>query len=383
MTRTRFLALVASLPVARSAVRALAGQTVPAESAPLRSGSLLVTLAGRVNRQEDVLLLVEPDLSSSRQLVSGKGLAYVLAPDKSALYAAYNGTLNDQPLLSLGITQLTLPPWGHVIYYPRSFRGLGWSLAISPDGRRLYSFIHWLHAATMTPPPGVVVYDTDASYPETFAYTFDTTTGNFLPQRASDLQTGDFDGRLFVSRKSGGFDQYLPAAQALRRYHLSAQGSVASTEDIPNPAAPSDAASSEKPAAFHRCSAGAGSYFIHTDGRVVIAAESYKAARIDPAPKGREMQAPTVSGDGKLLFVPTGPAPHIDRIAVYETAGFTRLRELQSQRLLSSITASLDGSRLYATLEDPSISILNAASLWEEKVVHYPNPAIRAISVVP
>jgi hypothetical protein len=340
MTRARFLSLVASLPIA-------AQTTNSTQSSSLKSGQLLIT-AG--NPDEDAILMAESDLLSSQQLVKGKGLASALAPDNSALYSVYYHLLDNQPLLTLTITQFASPRWAYGTNYPRSLQTMRrWNLAISPDGRQLYTFL------------------------DNSAYIFDTLSGNFLPKLAIGLEGGNF-----IARNSREFDQYRPEDHTIRRYTLGKDGAIASTSEFPSPAGPV-----AKPSELQRCSAGPVSYFIHSDGHVLIASDVYNVARVDPSPQGSEMQLPTVTGDRKLLFVPTGPSPYIDRIAVYETSKFSRVGELHSQRRLSSITANLDGSRLYATLGDSSIVILDATSLAEKKSMRYPYPTIRAISVVP
>jgi hypothetical protein len=397
MTRSRFLSLIAGVPAAGS-VRGLLAQSRSATwISQIASGFLLVKAESQASKEDLSLFLVNPGSFSSQQVASGRGLAYALAPDRSALYqtTGWNnppqGQTDDQLHLTLGVTQITAQPWARTVYYPAGFWPLGWSLAISPDGASLYTFIRWVHRATAIPQPGVAVTDTDASFYETFAYIFDTKTGNFLPKTVDALQTGgagrNLDSSRFVVSQALQLDVYSPEDGSVHRYHVSRDGAVASSEVVPIPQ-PAKVSPVTK-AVFERCSAPEVTCFVHDDGLVVVAAAgSYRAAGIDRPEPGRQFLTPTVSQDGGLLFVPSGPAApgsprYTDRIAVYDTRDLSKVRQLESQRPLGPITASPDGSRIYTILpETANIAALNSVSLWEEKLLRFNTP-IKSVAVVP
>jgi len=397
MTRSRFLSLIASLPAAGS-VRSLQAQLGSrAGSARIDSGSLLVILEGQQDHQELSLCAVDAGPFAKGELSHGRGLAYALAPDRSAIYVAHswNGSPqsrpSDQPQLALEITEFSEHQWRRDLRYPTGFRPIQWSLAMSTDGAFLYTFIRWLHPRTLIPQPGTYPTDTDGSYYETFAFIFDTRTGNFLPKAVEGLQGGgydNFDGSTFLVGQALQFDVYSPAAGSAVRYRLSKDGAIVSSEVVPV-SQPNRTQSPGAQAPFEKCSARGITYFVHDDGRVVVAAAgSYGTGRIDPPGPGRQFLTSTLSQDGKLLFVPSGPggpraSGYIDRITIYETGGLTKVRQLDSQRPLGPIAANTDGSRIYAILPDTtSIAVLNSLSLWEEKLMRF-NAPVKGVAVVP
>jgi hypothetical protein len=397
MTRSRFLSLIAGIPVA-GLVRGVPAQSRLAPGlSQFARGFLLVKAESQANKEDLALFSVNPESFTSHQVSNGRGLAYALAPDRSVLYqtTGWNNPPQSQPdnqtHLSLGVTQLTAQPWGRTVNYPAGLWPLGWSLAISPDGASVYTLVRWLHRATVAPAPGVVMTDGDASYYETLAYIFDTRTGNFLPKPVAGLQMDgagpNFDAARFVVSQALQLDLYSPQVGGVRRYHLSRDGAVASSEVVPIPQ-PAKVSPVTK-AAFGRCGAPGITYFVHDDGLVVVGAEgSYRAASIDKPDSGRQFLTPTVSQDGRLLFMPSGPAGpgsprYCDRIAVYDARDFSKVRQLESQRPLGPIAASTDGSRIYTVLpETAAIAALNAVSLWEEKTLRFSTP-IKSVAVIP
>jgi hypothetical protein len=104
----------------------------------------------------------------------------------------------------------------------------------------------------------------------------------------------------------------------------------------------------------------------------------------------------TVSGDGQLLFVPSGPAKppgpfgsqpydwsYVDRISTYRMPDLRKLREQSLQAPLRRIWASYDGSTLFATeMPRNSLVFLDADTLWRRRVVQVSPGDIESIAVV-
>ncbi len=91
----------------------------------------------------------------------------------------------------------------------------------------------------------------------------------------------------------------------------------------------------------------------------------------------RTMYTPTVSEDGKLLVVPTGPyrnwspllpAFYIDQVDFYDVTTLKPLRSLHSQRPFLQIQPNYDGSLLLALPAGGKvIDVLNSATLWQDR----------------
>jgi hypothetical protein len=116
-------------------------------------------------------------------------------------------------------------------------------------------------------------------------------------------------------------------------------------------------------------------------------------ADIAPLPTLRRMYSPSISGNGKLLFVPTGPntwpakkfsaSAYIDQIDVYDAMTLVGLRSLHSQRPLLDVIPDQDGGRLFAAIPGrPSFLILNSNTLWQEED-HLTQFPIRKMTLLP
>ena len=134
--------------------------------------------------------------------------------------------------------------------------------------------------------------------------------------------------------------------------------------------------------------------FLFENGKVIEAAGALREmGDIAPLPMLRRMYSPSISGNGKLLFVPTGPdtwpakkfsaSVYIDQIDVYDAMTLVRLRSLHSQRPLLDVIPDQDGGRLFAAIPGrPSFLILNSNTLWQEED-HLTQFPIRKMTLLP
>jgi hypothetical protein len=258
-------------------------------------------------------------------------------------------------------------------------------MAISPDGRYVFSLIARLQEHHTKFAPGEIANDDDASLYEEVVLTYDSKEGRLLPDRVSVFfgQPGDY--YLLPSSEPGSFEilTFQPSIR-LTRYRMhgserqnglvvgeSKSGSVVQTVWD---------------------SANARTLLLCSNGTVIEVKGHLKdVGRIDPTPALRQMFSASVSGNGKLLFVPSGPARndtnrylpafYTDQIDVYDAENFTKLRTLRSQRPLGPVVPNREGTRLY-TPGASSVLILNSESLWQEEV-HATEISVGRITLIP
>jgi hypothetical protein len=117
---------------------------------------------------------------------------------------------------------------------------------------------------------------------------------------------------------------------------------------------------------------------IRGDGVVVEVRDGLKRiGTLSAVIASRRMYSPSITGDGKLLVIPTGPsrsedrfAPpfYIDQIDTYDVASLTRVHSIGLQRPILQIRPNQNGTELYALPSGGrTMLILDAATLWEKR----------------
>lgn len=261
----------------------------------------------------------------------------------------------------------------------------GAQMAISPDGRYVFSLIARLQEHHTKFAPGVIANDDDASFYEEVVLTYDSKEGRLLPDRVSVFLGQPVVYSLLPSSEPESFEilTFQPSIR-LARYSMhgsdrqnglvlgeSTSGSVVQTVwDSPD----------------------ARTLLLCSNGTVIeVKGHLKNVGRIDPTPPLRQMSSASVSGNGKLLFVSSGPARndtnrylpafYTDQIDVYDAVNFTKLRTLRSQRPLGHVVPDREGTRLYVPGAS-SILILNSESLWQEEV-HATDISVGRITLIP
>ena len=261
-------------------------------------------------------------------------------------------------------------------------------MSLSPDGRYVFTLRERLQEHHAMPPPGQIANDDDASFVEQVITIYDSSTGRFLNGPVSTFLPGVTGYQLLPSSEPESFEilEFDPSIRLLR-YRIAGGGAQ-------NGVALSELEAPKSDAQVIRDPANARTLLVRTDGMVIeVAARLRQIGAVIPLAPGRRMYSPALSGDGKLLFIPTGPtkntavrfAPffYIDQIDVYEASGLTRLRSLRSQRPLLEVVPNQDGSILYAAIPDRrSVVVLNSESLWQEEE-HLTESAIHHIVLLP
>jgi hypothetical protein len=219
---------------------------------------------------------------------------------------------------------------------------------------------------------------------EQIVVTYDSVAGRFLDSLVSLFPVG---GLLLSSSEPESFEMLTNGLKLLRyKVHGPEVQKGVVVSELPVP---------DNRGQLIRDSANARTLFLCVDGKVIEITDRLKQiGQIDaPSPMRRSFPA-TISGDGKLLFVPTGPiktatanasstAVYIDQIDVYNAASLTRLRTLHSQRSLLDVIPNHDGTMLYAAIPDrPSIVVLDSETLWQEED-HLTQSPIRQITLLP
>jgi hypothetical protein len=287
--------------------------------------------------------------------------------------------------------------WAVTTYaYPGPIGSLGVSLGLSDDGR-------WLYTLT-----GRVAANDRYSRPEqggtpseqAVFYTFDTVSAEFLPQAA---ETGQeyFDGMVIGPMSNGRVVSLGPISADASSFHSVAIGDDGRAISPPPRPTTQDVHQARKKGTFQcvRSPDGADIYYFQSDGALFRlgagpARGSYNG--IDPIAPERLFGEATVSGDGRLLFVPSGPAKppgqygsqpydwlYVDRISTYRMPDLRKLREQSLQAPLRKIWPSFDGSTLFATeMPRNSLVLLDADTLWRRRVVQVSPGDIESIVVV-
>jgi hypothetical protein len=254
-------------------------------------------------------------------------------------------------------------------------------IAISTDGRYVFTIMYRFLAPLKPSPPQIPMTD-DSAVVKEVALPYDRVAGQFLDTYVFPVQQG---GWLLPSSEPDSFELFSDGR--LVRYHVGGrqviEGAVVGEVAFP--------AGRYYPT---RDTANARSLFLFENGKVIEAAGHLKdIGNIDPLPASRRRYSASVSGNGKLLFGPTGPAnwaagkfapgPYIDQIDVYDAMTLARLRSLHSQRPLLDVIPNQDGGRLYAAIPGrPSIVVLNSNTLWQEEE-HLTQLPIRQIMLLP
>jgi hypothetical protein len=261
----------------------------------------------------------------------------------------------------------------------------GAQMAISPDGRYVFALIERLQEHHTTFAPGVIATDDDASFYEEIVLTYDSKADRFLPDRVSLFLGQPVAYSLLPSSEPESFE-ILTFYPSIRLARYSMHGSERQNGVVLG----ESSSGTLVQAAWD--STNARTLLLCSNGNVIEVKGHLKdVGRIDPTPALRQMHPASLSGDGKLLFVPSGPAgtrgdryfppSYTDQIDVYDATNFTKLRTLRSQRALGQVVPNRDGTRLY-TPGASSVLILNSESLWQEEV-HPTDISVGRITLIP
>lgn len=267
----------------------------------------------------------------------------------------------------------------------RSCRGPA-SMVTSPDGRYVYSLIERFQEHHTTFAPGQIAFDDDASFHEQVILTYDSKDGRMLADRVTLFLGQPVAYFLLPSSEPESFEilTYYPSVR-LCRFSMHGSGRQ-------NGVVLGDLGKSTGQVELAWDTANARTLLLWSDGRVIEAKGGLKQiGKIDHLGPLRRMYSASVSGDGKLLFVPTGPvrngadrylpARYFDLIDVYDAMSLVKLRSLRLQRPLSEVVPNRDGTKLYVP-DGPIILVLNSETLWQEEW-HATEPFTNRITLVP
>jgi len=388
MTRSHFLRLAAALPVLRASPQSIATPASARPNLPMpKSGSLLAVSGGSPSR---ILLAQAPEFYW-REIASGMRPAAVITPDRHTAFLCFAAHPGEDRWQS----HLTTVDYANGcattdFLYPGSLSGRGISMALSADG-------HWLYTLTGRERTGRRQMSSEGGlHPEmAIVYTFDVQKSQFLPLAAESpfefsegmaVIPGSTNRQAFVGPLApGGFEFGL----------IKDNGSgiwpriFGEKRDTRMAAGTFQVISSPDRTRFY-CILPSGAVLRMADGATRMLTPGRGAT--DALPPDRLYGEATVSGDGRLLFLPSGPAQpsdsyrwrYIDRISVYRWPDLRKLREQNLQRPLKRIWASPDGTQLFATgVAYNQIAILDADTLWQERIIDLPSTSVESISVVP
>jgi hypothetical protein len=381
MTRSRFLRLAAGAPALALAAQKPSGS--PGQGRPHAVpalGSLMITMPHRADRSGEWQLLsvwnVDPGNSTWHLLSSGFHPVVLLSRDRTQLYASYGpfGKGEDHAAYLEVVDLANRRP-------PRGFPYPG------PLGRRVRQVVlsadeRWLHTLTDVPPqPNAASAQTsdEALYSgDLVVYDFDILRGTFLPAarrgpavrdlRDVFLALSGVGCRIYDERRRMSWDLGPADAKEWRVGPIDHPGRCDCSGDTQHPAA-----------AAVRCASTKQGFIIHRDG-LVLPDVGY-THWIDGVPPSRYLFAPSMTADGKLLFVPTGEryniAPFygwaVDRVSVYETSHtFHKVRELILPEPCRAAATNADGSVLYALKTWSEIAVLDGTSLRRLGVLSLP-----------
>jgi hypothetical protein len=333
-------------------------------------------------------------------LGSGKGLTYLYDPKSATVYTtSISGTGPQQgfvlevlPLSNGQRHTILYPPICHACPSCAECHGTI-QMALSPDGRYLFTLVERIQAHRMTLPPGTFANDDDASFVEQVITVFDTANLRFLDQLVTTGLGNPVAYRLLASPDSGHFDILLfHPGPTLFRWSVefpSKQASQSVGKLSFNDQSFNDSYASqvvEDPVNRRHL-------LIRGDGAVVEVRDGLKRiGTVSAVISTRRMYSPSITGDGKLLVIPTGPAQgedrfvppvYIDQIDTYDLASLTRVRSLRLQRPILQIRPNQNGTELYALpAGGRTMLILDAATLWQKRE-YVLEPPICEFTVIP
>jgi hypothetical protein len=269
-------------------------------------------------------------------------------------------------------------------------------MALSPDGRYLFSWTDRLQVHRERLPPGTIAYD-DASFEEQVIAVFDTVNQRFLDQLITATFGNPFYYDLLGSRDSNHVDilEVYPGVRLLRwsiEPHATREPQTVADLRLDDSSSVQQLGARLIEDPVHRRR-----LLIRGDGVVVEVRDGLKQiGAVSAAIAPRLMWWPSISGDGKLLVIPTGsdrigdrvlpgfpPGFYIDQIDTYTVADLKRVRSLHLQRPFCQVRPNQNGTELYALpAGGRSMLILDAAtlSLKREYVL---DPPICDFTVIP
>ena len=334
-------------------------------------------------------------------LTGGSELTYLLDAAKATVYV-FARILNNQGEVGRRLTVIPLNNRRAIrtVDYPAvcsacpSCRGcnLQSQIAISANGRYLFTLMERRQEHHQKPQLGQFANDDDASVDEQVILVYDTATGRFLDSPILPDLLSPRNYWLLPSSEPESFE-ILVSYPSMRLLRYRVAGSRQQKGVVIG-----ELAASLSDADVVRDPVNGRTLFLRYDGRVVEVKDRLKEIGfIEPMVASRKMYSPSVSGNGKLLFVPTGPRDtrnrlastgnfepisYIDQIDVYDAANLTRLRTLRSQRPLLEVVPNEDGTLLYTAIPNHArLVILNSDNLWQEAERQIPSP-IRQITLV-
>jgi len=258
-------------------------------------------------------------------------------------------------------------------------------LAISADKRYFFALVDRLHSARMTIPAGVIATDDDASYYEQVVTTYDLGSRELLPDQGVFSLSSHGIHVVLPSRSPRSFNLLvvddISNDLILNEYQLKQSGAIQSTREVSRVPLPPSADPFTRFVAIPSAASG---LLIRSDGIVVAVTDSLRRTGVvSPPGEGRRFYDPTISEDGKLLFLPSGPKwdpkrnppMYIDQLDVYSVGGLKPLKRLFLQRPLKMLAANADGTSLFGlTVNGLSMIVMNAETLWQETEYALSNP---------
>jgi len=380
MTRADFLKGMAAMPLAHCFGQSAQLQPPPRPNLPLPKRDDLVLVSEGAMAPITLFDFYWGPLLAPNEfpIASGPHPTVVLSGDGRKLFICFA----PRPPFELGQPRLAVVDFADggatVEYaYPGPLSARGVSMAWSEEGRWLYTLTGRVTARDRYPKPdqgGTVVE-------QAIIYTFDTTTSQFLPETETDHEFFEGmvikpNGKLYVALGPfpgpSTFDHILIAENG--RTVSEAPRRFAGEKGLP-----------AKKGTFQLVMnpAGGPSYYIQSDGYVLRMEANGSGmggpGGIDPIAPDRFLGETTVSGDGRLLFVPSGPVRppsykygwrYVDRISTYRMSDLRKIREQGLQRPFRRIWSNFDGNILFATeMPNDQLVFLDADTLWQQNIV--------------
>jgi hypothetical protein len=319
------------------------------------SGSLLVTVKDRVDGRQTHIRHVISDPLSWSDVMTGFDPAFLYSPEAKALYVASRDT---QDHYSLGIIDFTNARAPLAIPYRPTKNDWRSSpqIALSPDGKRLYTLRNSIHHAQISPssiPRGMVVNDLDASYEELVLFTFDLQRMAFLPVRLPQ-ESAQFtaDEPLLDWRRSweSGFAPDRPLRAYSRRR---------------------------------------GESYVVELGRMIRQKGNQRAeSPTEPVAEGQYLHEPALGGDDQFLYVPVGPRSYAPAepgkwsLRIYLTDSLRKMTELPSPRPIFRLKSDRNG-RIFFDILGGKIQVLESETLGLIREIEFDGEEVTSVDVLP
>ena len=403
ITRSAFLKGLAAAPFARCFGQSQPAQPQPRPKLPVPRQDDLILVSHGPQARVTLYSASGPFMTVRSPIAAGPRPTILLSHDRRKLFICFSPQPPERGQAQLAIVDLNHGGDLASYAYPGTLSPRGSVLAESADGRWLYTLTGRVHPSWRFRRPEQGGTPTE----QAVIYTFETAASRFLP-RVAETGHAFFDGIVIL----GGDDAY--PVPAIGPVGIDTFESIMISEDGRGtpalPATSSKEPEREIPKGSFVCvlsPSGRLAYYIQSGGYILKSDPGRPGSTgsfgMEGLAPGRFYGEPAVSGDGKLLFVSTGPertsagpydSPgtydpsgnnwrHIARVSTYRMSDLVKIREQELQRPLQRIWANHDGSTLFAT-EEPTdhLLVLDADTLRLLGLILAPAGSVETIAVV-